>query len=213
MPCSPTPAGPNAPGRLGAPTRPPLRQRRRLPREVISGLNRTASALVVYASPVGLPTPDARLTAGCWPGSTRRDSDPLGSNERFPFCFLHHFLLSQASWRNARPLFRIFHFCTKPNGAVRQAIAFLRLTPPTVKLLPTAVAATRTTRRRAVVHFRRMINGPWEKNRLSPGFQRHRIPHSVTEFPAGLHCSSSRMMPSFVTFFSTLRINSYAFGV
>ena len=43
---------------------------------VISGLNRTALALAVYASPGGLPHQDARLASGCWPDSTRRDSHP-----------------------------------------------------------------------------------------------------------------------------------------
>ena len=53
-------------------------------REVISGLNGTASALPVYASPAGLLAEDARLGSGCWPSSTRRDSDPQDSSERFP---------------------------------------------------------------------------------------------------------------------------------
>ena len=40
---------------------------------VISGLNRTASALADYASPGGLPTQDARLASGRWPSSPGRD--------------------------------------------------------------------------------------------------------------------------------------------
>ena len=75
------------------------------PREVISGLNRTASARAVYASPGGSPhrTQDSLLVAR--PSSTRRDSDPRDSYERFPRCRLHQFPLSQASWRRMRPLF------------------------------------------------------------------------------------------------------------
>jgi hypothetical protein len=78
MPCSLTPAGPNAPGRYGAPTWPPFTSRRGLPREVISGLHGTASARAVYASPPGLPATDARLASGCWPSSARRDWLPAG---------------------------------------------------------------------------------------------------------------------------------------
>ena len=39
----------------------------------ISGLDPTASALAVYASPRRLPGPDARLASRCWPSSTGRD--------------------------------------------------------------------------------------------------------------------------------------------
>src|ERR1700722_14343104 len=58
-------------------------------REVISGLNRTASARTVYASPAGLLA----------------ESDPQRSDERFLQCLLHRFLLPQASWRSEGPLF------------------------------------------------------------------------------------------------------------
>ena len=78
MPCSLTPAGPKPSGHCDGSARPPLIPRRRLPREVISGLNGTASALAVYASSPGLPAADARLTSGCGPGSTRRDCLPAG---------------------------------------------------------------------------------------------------------------------------------------
>jgi hypothetical protein len=74
-------------------------------REVISGLNSTAWVLAVYASSVALLHHDARLASGCWPSSTRRGSNPQGSNERFPRCFLHQFPLSQASWRSECPAF------------------------------------------------------------------------------------------------------------
>jgi hypothetical protein len=50
----------------GAPMLPPCCQQRRLQRVVLSGLNRPALALAVYASPRGLPARDARLASGCW---------------------------------------------------------------------------------------------------------------------------------------------------
>src|SRR5208337_1363565 len=43
------------------------------PRCVISGLNRTASDLAVYASQGWSPTHHAGLASGCWSGSTGRD--------------------------------------------------------------------------------------------------------------------------------------------
>src|ERR1700677_4477856 len=72
-PCSPTPAGPGAAGQYAASTWPPFTERRRLPQEVISGLNHTALTLAVYASSGGLPAQDARLASGCWPSSAGRD--------------------------------------------------------------------------------------------------------------------------------------------
>ena len=54
-PCSSTPAGPTLPGHTKRRRGPRSDPRRGLPREVISGLNHTASALAVYASPVGRP--------------------------------------------------------------------------------------------------------------------------------------------------------------
>ena len=48
------------------------------PRCVISGLNRTAFDLAVYASQGWSPTHHARLASGCWSGSTRRDWLPAG---------------------------------------------------------------------------------------------------------------------------------------
>src|SRR5271157_4666490 len=45
---------------------------------VISGLNRTAFDLAVYASQGWSPTHHARLASGCWSGSTRRDWLPAG---------------------------------------------------------------------------------------------------------------------------------------
>jgi len=69
----------DASGRCDAPTWPPHPLRRRLAATtLISGLNRTASTLAVYASPDGSPAPDARLASDCWPSSTRRDWLPAG---------------------------------------------------------------------------------------------------------------------------------------
>ena len=48
------------------------------PRCVISGLNRTAFDLAVYASQGWSPTHHARLASGCWSGSTGRDWLPAG---------------------------------------------------------------------------------------------------------------------------------------
>jgi hypothetical protein len=47
-------------------------------RVVISGLNRTAFDLAVYASQGWSPTHHARLASGCWSGSTGRDWLPAG---------------------------------------------------------------------------------------------------------------------------------------
>jgi hypothetical protein len=75
-------------------------ERQRLPRQGLSTLNSMAFGLAVYASPGSLPRHDARLASGCWSGATGRAFHPQGSDERFQICFLHHFLLSQASCRN-----------------------------------------------------------------------------------------------------------------
>src|SRR5271157_3269093 len=48
------------------------------PRVVISGLNRTAFDLAVYASQGRLPIHHTRLASGCWSGSTGRDWLPAG---------------------------------------------------------------------------------------------------------------------------------------
>src|SRR4051794_38583786 len=45
---------------------------------MISGLNRTAFGLAVYASQGRLPAHHARLASGCWPGSAGRDWLPAG---------------------------------------------------------------------------------------------------------------------------------------
>src|SRR5208283_1455845 len=79
-PCSSTPVGP---GRLSGPwvsclARPPRLTRTRAHHEEISGLNRTAFDLAVYASQGWSPTHHARLASGCWSGSTGRDWLPAG---------------------------------------------------------------------------------------------------------------------------------------
>ncbi len=68
MPCSTTPAGPT---RQAISTRrrgPRVAPRRGLPRAIcLTGLDHTASALAVYASPRRLPGHHARLASGCRP--------------------------------------------------------------------------------------------------------------------------------------------------
>jgi hypothetical protein len=79
MPCSSTPAGPDAPGHDGAPTRPPSCQNRRL----AAGSNLEAQShgfgtgclrFVVWVT----PPLHARLASGCRPGSTGWDWLPTG---------------------------------------------------------------------------------------------------------------------------------------
>jgi hypothetical protein len=96
-PCSTTPVGPDGPcgTKCDAPdAAPACVQDEGSPRLVISGLNHTTFDLAVYASQGGSPHRHARLASGCWPGFARRDSYPLGSNERSPSSSL--ILLSQA---------------------------------------------------------------------------------------------------------------------
>ena len=72
------------------------------PRVEISGLNRTAFDLAVYASQGWSPTHHARLASGCWSGSTGRDWLPAGFHLKgFK---LRAILLSRASWREVRPI-------------------------------------------------------------------------------------------------------------
>ena len=71
-------------------------------RVLISGLNRTAFDLAVYASQGWSPTHPARLASGCWSGSTGRDWLPAGFHLKgFKFPTI---LLSRASWREVRPI-------------------------------------------------------------------------------------------------------------
>jgi hypothetical protein len=71
------------------------------PRVVISGLNRTAFDLAVYASQGRLPTHHARLASGCWSSSTGRDWLP--AEFHLKGFKLSTILLSRASWREVRP--------------------------------------------------------------------------------------------------------------
>ena len=74
-PCSQTPAGPIHAGYSGVSARPPLQVTTVAPAtSAISGLNRTALGLAVYASQGGLPLHHARLASGCWPSFAGRDS-------------------------------------------------------------------------------------------------------------------------------------------
>src|SRR5271167_3615067 len=104
-PCSPTPVGPD---RLSRPwvsclARPPRLTRTRAHHEEISGLNRTAFDLAVYASQGWSPTHHARLASGCWSGSTGRDWLPAGFHLKgFK---LPTILLSRASWRDVSSIF------------------------------------------------------------------------------------------------------------
>src|SRR5208337_786785 len=104
-PCSPTPVGP---GRLSRPwvsclARPPRLTTTRAHHEEISGLNRTAFDLAVYASQGWSPTHHARLASGCWSGSTGRDWLPAGFHLKgFK---LPSILLSRASWRDVSSFF------------------------------------------------------------------------------------------------------------
>src|SRR5207245_8504184 len=71
----------------------------------LSGLNHTALALAVYASSgaSGHATQDLLPVVG---HSTVRDLDPQDSYERFPSCFLHLILPSQAFLAQGHSRFR-----------------------------------------------------------------------------------------------------------
>jgi hypothetical protein len=96
MPCSWTPAGPR---------RQAIRRLRHGPRcsddegshdKALSGLDSRAWARAVYASSLGSPQDHARLASGCLASFPGGIGYPQGSYERFPVCFLHPVLLSQA---------------------------------------------------------------------------------------------------------------------
>ena len=70
-------------------------------RVVISGLNRTAFDLAVYASQGWSPTHHARLASGCWSGSTGRDWLPAGFHLKGFKFRLSSF--PELSWREVRP--------------------------------------------------------------------------------------------------------------
>jgi hypothetical protein len=99
VPCPSTPAGSQAPGPCGAATRPSVEWTTSAPAMMsISGLNRTARSLAVYASQCGLPRHHARLASGRWPSSAGRGLvAPQGSIERFPRYIASPF--PKLSWR------------------------------------------------------------------------------------------------------------------
>jgi hypothetical protein len=83
-PCSLTPAGPDTPCLDGAPTWPPYASQRRLHARGNFGAEWHGLGTPCLRFARWVTPQDARLGAGCWPGSTRRDSDPQDSDERFP---------------------------------------------------------------------------------------------------------------------------------
>ena len=95
------------------------------PRVVISGLNRTAFDLAVYASQGWSPTHHARLASGCWSGSTGRDWLPAGfhlKGFKLPTILLVClFPASLAYWRQRR------EECCNPPEALT---SWERLLPP-----------------------------------------------------------------------------------
>jgi len=101
MPCSSTPARPTHQAVVRCVgTAPALEPRRRLSAMMkISGLNRTASALAVYASPARftrLEDADSLPAAGQLYGAGLL---PAGSLRKVSRCILHAILLPQTSWR------------------------------------------------------------------------------------------------------------------
>jgi len=98
----------------------------------ISGLNSRASARAVYASPLGLPQVDARLASGCLASFPGGIGYPQGSFKRFPVCFLHPVLLSQA-FPDATPLSAATVASNFPNPSPSIAsTCAVRLPPPPV---------------------------------------------------------------------------------
>ena len=97
------------------------------PRVVISGLNRTAFDLGVYASQGWSPTHHARLASGCWSGSTGRDWLPAGFHLKgFK---LPTILLSRAFLREVRPSFKFnLKFGLTPQTASNWPPTLVRLT-------------------------------------------------------------------------------------
>jgi len=85
VPCSSTPRGPARSGLLStAPMLPSAPTTASAPpTTLISGLNRTARPLAVYASQPGSPRIRARLASGCWPALPGWDFHPPGPATRF----------------------------------------------------------------------------------------------------------------------------------
>jgi hypothetical protein len=102
VPCSPTPAGPRVPGHCGIATRPSVSLTTSAPaNSTLSGLNRTARSLAVYASQRRLPGRHARLAPGCWPALPDGVGYPQGPDERFPLSLPP---FPSFSWRTKLPL-------------------------------------------------------------------------------------------------------------
>ena len=117
MPCSSTPAGPDAPGHCGALTRPPVRQGRRLAagryleaqwHGLGTGCLRFAVALTVPPTQDSLPAAGQALPGGI--------GYPQGPYERFPRCSRYIFSSSpKLAWRNVRNRYRCG--ATRPPGS------------------------------------------------------------------------------------------------
>ena len=89
------PGGTPRPGHTASRCCLPLQLQRRLPASYsLSGLNRTACSLAVYASQGGSPLHHARLASGCGPHFAGQDCFLRGYCEKFQ-CLIH-FLFSQA---------------------------------------------------------------------------------------------------------------------
>jgi len=120
----PTPAGLRAPDHYSAAAWPLVCEQQRLPRWVFRRSIAWLSDSLSTLRRAGYPNHHARLASGRWSGATGRAFHPQDSNERFRICFLHLFLLSQASCRNhihlgQLPLTAPFNRCHHIDGAVR----------------------------------------------------------------------------------------------
>src|SRR5512142_119813 len=117
VPCSSTPAGSRTPGPCGVAMRPSVNCTTSAPASRISGLNRTARSLAVYASQPGLPRHRARLASGRWPGFAGRDWLPAGSRRKVSA--LLTFPFPKLSWRT-----QMYSICenSNPNAWIAQKL-------------------------------------------------------------------------------------------
>ena len=118
LPCSPTPAGPLRQAIRRSDAAPAAATARAPTIRRLSGLNHTASALAVYASPHG----SHRRTQDSLPlsaNSTERDFNPQDSYERFLRRFLHRIL----------PCMIISATCNYGGSVVRRSVTLLWLRP------------------------------------------------------------------------------------
>ncbi len=121
MPCSPTPAGPTrlALGTLVGAA--PAMSKTKAPTiNVISGLNRTALELAVYASCGRSPGPHATLASGCWPALPDGIDYPQGSSERFPRIYIS-FPLPELAWRKDILYFSAAHLAPRRSSILQTA--------------------------------------------------------------------------------------------